>query len=140
MSEMDERHPKTGADGGPEAGLRLDGVLRALDPGSKDRGYWVRFHRVVMEAARDELARRRMTAEVTVSELVTSWARAVVPTALIAAAAAAFLLVQTGGPGAVATGEPLVLEEMFGPTLENGGADSEAGESGLDATFASEGF
>ncbi|MGD2067345.1 MAG: hypothetical protein PVI57_01570 [Gemmatimonadota bacterium] len=92
---------------------RLSEALRVLDPASGDPGYWLRFHAGVMAATRDELARRRMLADVTVSELVTSWGRMLVPTAVLAAAVAAFLLLQPGGVPRPAPVAPLALEEMF---------------------------
>ena len=65
--------------------IRLEG----LDPGEGDPGYWVRFHREVMGRVEPELARRRR-GSAPVSQVVRSWAGAVVPAALAAAAAALF--------------------------------------------------
>lgn len=92
---------------------RLSEALRVLDPASDDPGYWLRFHAGVMAAAREELARRRMLADVTVSELVTAWGRMLVPTAVLAAAVAAFLLFQPGAAPRPASVTPLALEELF---------------------------
>ena len=75
MSEFDERVP-----------------LDALDPGSRDPGFWLRFHNRVMDRARAELSRRRMAAELSVADVVFAWRRALVPMALLAAAMAGILL------------------------------------------------
>jgi hypothetical protein len=76
MSEFDERVP-----------------LESLDPGSRDPGFWLRFHNRVMNQARSELSRRRMMAELSVVDVVFAWRRALVPMALLAAALAGILLV-----------------------------------------------
>jgi len=61
-----------------------------------------------------ELARRRMVADLTVSEVVTSWSRAVLPTALVVAAVATMLLVRPSLIGIDAEpSAPLALEEML---------------------------
>jgi hypothetical protein len=75
MSEFNERVP-----------------LEALDPGSRDPGFWLRFHNRVMDRARAELSRRRMAAELSVVDVVFAWRRALVPMALLAAAMAGILL------------------------------------------------
>lgn len=109
-------------DGGRDP--RLVESLRALDPGSTDPGYWFRFHRRVMSQAADELARRRMMGDLTVSDLLTSWSRTVVPGAVLAAAMAAFLLLQEpeSPPGSGSATAPLGVEEVLvdgleGPTI-----------------------
>lgn len=71
---------------------RLRRFLGALDPAAADEGYWPRFHQAVLRRSAGELARRRALADLSVTELVSSWARAVVPTALLAAAVAGLLL------------------------------------------------
>lgn len=68
MSQFDDR-------------VRLD----PLDPGTDDPGYWIRFHGRVMARAHDELARRRMAGEWSISEVVFQWRKALVPLALVAA-------------------------------------------------------
>lgn len=74
-------------------------ALESLDPASLDPNYWFRFHGRVMAGAESELARRRMLANLTVVDLMASWSRTVVPTAMLAAALAAFVLVRSGaGP------------------------------------------
>ena len=68
--------------------------LESLDPGSRDDTYWPRFYRSVMAAAAGELARRRVQYELTISGVVWSWARAVVPAALVAATLAGMILLR----------------------------------------------
>lgn len=71
-------------------------ALEVLDPAGDDANYWFRFHGRVMARAASELARRRMMANLTVVDVLASWSRTVVPTAMLAAAVAAFLLVRAG--------------------------------------------
>lgn len=103
---------------------RLVEPLRALDPGSTDPAYWFRFHRRVMSDAAGELARRRMMGDLTVSDLLTSWSRTLVPGAFLAAAMAAFLLLQDPGPepSSRSATAPMGVEEVLvdgleGPTI-----------------------
>lgn len=76
--------------------------LSSLDPAETDPAYWLRFQQAVMRRATGELARRRAMAELTVTDVVSGWARTVVPSALLAAAAAAVFLLQP--PPATAPG------------------------------------
>ena len=77
---------------GPD-GLGIDRelaqALRSLDPATQDPNYWFRFRGWVMTRAAPELARRRVMARLTMGDVMSSWARAVVPTAVLAAARAA---------------------------------------------------
>ena len=66
--------------------------LESLDPGSRDPGFWLRFHTRVMGKAQAELARRRMVGELSVVDVVFAWRRAVVPISLLAAALAGILI------------------------------------------------
>lgn len=66
--------------------------LEILDPGSRDPGFWLRFHSRVMSGAQTELARRRMTGDLGVVDVVFAWRRALVPLALLAAAMAGVLI------------------------------------------------
>jgi hypothetical protein len=75
MNEMEERIP-----------------LESLDPGSRDAGFWLRFHGRVMDSAQAELARRRMVGELGVVDVVFAWRKALVPMALLAAAMAGILM------------------------------------------------
>lgn len=68
--------------------------LDALDPQAGDPGYWDRFHDAVLHAAAPELLRRRTT-PLTVSGVLLSWSRMIVPGAAVAAAAAGLLLLPT---------------------------------------------
>lgn len=71
-------------------------ALESLDPASHDPNYWFRFHGRVMAGAESQLLRRRMLANLTVVDLMASWSRTVVPTAMLAAAVAALLLIRSG--------------------------------------------
>ncbi len=93
--------------------------LELLDPGASDPGYWSRFRgRVVMDAA-PELARRRRFAEVTISDLVLSWSRLLVPATVATAAAAALLLFFT--PEEPASALMDVEELLLWETVEGDG-------------------
>ena len=72
----------------------LGDALRALDPASNDPNYWLRFRGVVMSRAARELSRRRRMVDMTVGDVLTAWARTLVPTAAFAAALAAIVLVR----------------------------------------------
>jgi hypothetical protein len=65
--------------------------LGSLDPATGDPGYWERFHDRVMKAVAPELARRRAL-PLTVSGLLLSWSRLLVPGAAAAAVVAGLLL------------------------------------------------
>ena len=77
---------RNGGDSAPDPWLRE--ALGALDPAERSPGYWGDFKRSVVLAARPELARCQRLAELTVSEVVFSWSRALVPAAMMAAARA----------------------------------------------------
>jgi hypothetical protein len=85
-------------------------ALDALDPGSRDPGFWLRFHGRVMASAQAELARRRMVGDVGVVDLVFAWRKALVPMALLAAALAGILLIQSEVEAPVQT---VALEELL---------------------------
>ncbi len=70
--------------------------LAALDPGLDDPGYWPRFLSLVMERTSGELSRRRLAAEVGVTDFLQSWSVTVIRAALIAAAIAGVLLLRDG--------------------------------------------
>jgi hypothetical protein len=91
----------------------MESLLRELDPAAGRRGYWATFHKSVLDAARFELLRRRRLAQVTVAGTVTSWARAVVPSALLTAAAAAVILLVVPAPGPTADSVARVDEMRF---------------------------
>ena len=90
--------------------MMLAEALKAVDPGSHDPGYWLRFRASVVSGAGRELARRRLMADLTVADVLTGWARAVVPTAALAAALAAIVLMRAGSAGQT---EPIGVEELL---------------------------
>lgn len=89
---------------------RLAEALKALDPASHDPNFWVRFHSRIMAGANRELARRRLVVDLTIGDVLVSWARTVVPTAL-AAAAVAFLMLTRPVPAAVQ--QPADVEDLL---------------------------
>jgi hypothetical protein len=93
----------------PEHDVWLQEKLSSLDPARLEPRYWHEFRRGVMLSAQAELARRRRAAEVTVSDVVSSWSRALVPAAVVASLAAFFALKQ----GAVEAPSPIRLEEIL---------------------------
>lgn len=119
--------------GGEGVDPRLHEILTVLDPSVRDPGYWPRFQETVVRRAAAELARRRALVELSVSELVTSWARTVVPTALLAAAAAGLLLAQPGSMTPGETQAPLTIEEALADGIEG-----ESGPSLLSEELAGE--
>jgi len=133
--------PKNNRDAGDRVDIgrdpRVAEALRALDPGSGDPGYWFRFQRSVMRAAQGELARRRMVVDLTVSDVVTSWSRAVLPTALAVAVVATMLLVR---PSLVGVDDersaPLALEEMLVEDLTDAWAPPAEPDPTTVVTFA----
>lgn len=85
-------------------------ALKALDPASGDPNYWFRFRGWVMSGSAAELSRRRLMAQITIGDVMSSWARTLLPTAALAAALAGIVLVRSGG----AQVEQLVaVEEML---------------------------
>ena len=68
--------------------------LAVLDPGLDDSGYWSRFLSIVMVRAAGELSRRRLAAEVGVTDFLQSWSVTVIRAALIAAAIASVLILR----------------------------------------------
>ena len=90
--------------------MALAQALEILDPASQDPNYWLRFRGWVMTEATRELSRRRLLAELTVGDVLTSWARAVVPTAVLAAGLAAMIL---GRPDVVSEPYPISVEELL---------------------------
>lgn len=94
----------------PGRDTRLAGALESLDPASHDPNYWFRFHGRVMAGASSELARRRVLADLTVGDVLASWSRTLVPTAMLAAAVATLILVRAG---ASPLQRPLSVEEFL---------------------------
>ena len=94
-------------------------ALGLLDPAQQDPSYWVRFRSWVVSNAGAELARRRLIRELTVADVMSSWARAVVSTAALVAALAGLLLVRgAGAPALQLVGvEELLVSEVEGETI-----------------------
>jgi hypothetical protein len=69
-------------------------LLSMLDPEGVDPGYWHRFHHWVVNSAGPQLARRRRAAALTVSDVVFSWWRTLVPAALATAMLATAMLMR----------------------------------------------
>ena len=118
--------------------MELAEALSALDPARGDPNYWLRFRSWVMGAAARELSRRRLMAQLTVGDVMQSWARTVVPTAVATALLAGLLLIRGGALSApLPIGvEELLVSEIPGETIP---MMLEAEESGAVA-FASEIF
>jgi hypothetical protein len=120
----------------PEVDPWLHEALGALDPAERNRGYWSDFQRTAVLSAGPELARRRRLAEVTVSDVVFSWSRGLVPAAMMAAAAAAaFLLLRPTESTPFLRLEEALLE---GIEVASGGAP--AVDLEVEITLASESF
>jgi hypothetical protein len=98
-----------------ERDFELEEALAVLDPARGDPNYWLRFRSWVMGAASRELARRRLVTRLTVGDVVTSWARTLVPTAVLTAVVASILLVRSG---AFAAPQPMGLEELLVSEIE----------------------
>ena len=107
-------------------------ALGLLDPAQQDPNYWSRFRSWVLSNTAAELARRRLMHELTVADVMSSWARGVVSTAALAAGLAALLLIR--GPDAPAPQpvdvEELIVSEVEGETMppETNGAVAFASE------------
>ncbi len=93
--------------------------LAVLDPGLDNPEYWPRFLSVVMERASGELSRRRLAAEVGVTDFLQSWSVTVIRAALIAAAIAGVLLLRDGPATTLGVEEALTmgLEDRTLPDL-----------------------
>lgn len=119
---------RRGTGEGPDLGRdpMVSEALESLDPASREANYWFRFHGRVMAAASAELSRRRMMARLTVVDVMASWSRTVVPTAMLAAAVAALILVRAGsGSLDTATAADELMAELPGepvPVLEESSA------------------
>jgi len=99
-----------------ERDRELEEALSVLDPARGDPNYWLRFRSWVMGAASRELTRRRFVAtRLTVGDVVTSWARTLVPTAVLTAVLAGILLVRSG---AFSAPQPMGLEELLVSEVE----------------------
>jgi hypothetical protein len=114
-------------------------LLGRLGPEVGDPNYWMRFKVRVMGAASGELARRRMAADVTIGDVLASWARALVPTAVLAAALAGLMLLHAHvTPAAASTRvEELLVAGMESETIP---ATLSRTDAETQVAFASERF
>jgi hypothetical protein len=103
------------AEGDDERDMALAEALSVLDPARGDPNYWLRFRSWVMGGASRDLARRRLLARLTVGDVLQSWARALVPTAVLTALAAGVLLARSG---AFAAPQPMGVEELLVSEIE----------------------
>jgi len=119
--------------------MQIASWLEAVDPASADPNYWLRFQSWVLKNAAPELARRRLMAQLTMGDVMSSWARTVIPTAVLAAALAGMLLFRGPPvPAPVPVGvEELLIAEVEGATIPATLANPEVGSA---VAFASEGF
>ena len=95
--------------------VEIHRALRAFDPGEGDAGYWTRFEGWVVSSAAMELSRRRRLASMTIGDVLIGWARALVPTAMVAAGLPGLVLVRSGGTDTL---PPLGLEEILVSELQ----------------------
>jgi hypothetical protein len=116
--------------------VQLAQALALIDPSSRDPNYWLRFRSWVLSGAARELARRRMMARMTVGDVVQSWARALVPTALLAAAVAGLLVWRGFAPVPMSV-EELLVSEVEGETIPVMASPARVREA---VTFAVEAF
>lgn len=116
--------------------IQLAEALSLIDPARRDPNYWLRFRSWVLHGAALELARRRMMARLTVGEVVNSWARALVPTALLAAVLAGIVLWRSGAPVLMSV-EELLVSEIQGETIPVMASPARSREA---VTFAVEAF
>ena len=121
--------------------MELASWLESVDPASADPNYWLRFQSWVLKNAAPELARRRIMTELTLSDVMTSWARALIPTAVLAAALAGLILFRgepAPAPVPMSVGvEELLVAGVEGSTIPVMLAGEEAGSP---IVFAAEGF
>ena len=127
--------------GGPDEGeardLEIGSALEFLDPASRDPSFWMRFQSRVMQGAGPELARRRLMADLTVGDVLTGWARALVPTAVLAAAVAVLVLMRPAPAVLPASVEDLLTAGIETQTIPEALDESEAAAS---VAFAVERF
>lgn len=124
----------------------LAAIFDRLDPSRTDPAYWVRFKQSVLARALPELARRRREIPLSLSDVVSSWARTLLPTAAAAAAIGTFLILRplaapddAQGANAAEVGvEELLVSGIEGGTIPAtlGGPEPPVGA----VTFASDAF
>jgi hypothetical protein len=97
-----------------------------LDPRLRSPGYWARLRGNVMERAANELYRRRLLRSVGVADLLQSWARMLVPAAVVAAAIGGVLLLRNPSNLAIDVEEALRLgleDQTLADVMEQGDID-----------------
>ena len=109
----------SGSPAGLGRDMALAEALASLDPATEAPNYWFLFRGWVMTGAAGELARRRVIAELTISDVLASWSRTLVPTALLAATIAGTMLLQArDAPSARHVGvEELLVSEVSNETV-----------------------
>jgi len=118
----------------PARDVWLEQSLESLDPAGRSPSYWFEARRAILLAAAPELARRRRLGELTVSDVVFSWSRTLVPSAMLAAAAAAFLLMRPTSPEGMSA---LRLEDMLWEAIDLSASDPRS-DLAVEISFASE--
>ncbi len=108
---------------------RRDLEFGILDPQLRSPGYWGRLRGNVMQRAANELYRRRLLRSVGVADLLQSWARMLVPAAVVAAAIGGVLLVRN--PSNVA----IDVEEALWVGLEDQTLADVMGQGDVDDPF-----
>jgi hypothetical protein len=116
--------------------VQLAEALATLDPASSDPNYWLRFRSWVMGGAARELARRRLMAQLTIGDVLQSWARTLVPTAVLTAVIAGLILIRGG---VLAPSRPIGVEEMLMSGIDRETLSAPDPSSDV-VTFASESF
>lgn len=118
----------------------VSSALASWDPGASDPGYWMRFQAGVLAMAGPELARRRLMADLTVGDVLAGWARALVPTAAVAAAVALLVLIRPSERApdltTAATLEEILVADMGRETIP----ETLARDETAWVTFAGERF
>ena len=96
-----------------ESGDLLAAAFHKIDPARTDPTYWERFSRVVLTRALPELSRRGCDLPLSLSDVVSSWARTLLPTAAAAAAIGIFLISRSPVPDSE-IGQASVLGPVIG--------------------------
>ena len=97
-----------------------------LDPQLRSPGYWARLRGNVMERAANELYRRRLLRSVGVADLLQSWARILVPAAVVAAAIGGVLILRSPPNFAIDVVEVLWVgleDQTLADVMEQGDVD-----------------
>ena len=123
------RRTRARPDGEEARDPEIGSALESWDPASADPGYWLRFRARVLQACTPELARRRLMADLTVGDVLSGWARALVPTAMLAAAVAALVLIRLTPRAVPVTVEDLLVADIGTQTIPEALAESEAAAS-----------